>query len=640
MKKTKLYSWMLFGLGLALTACSNLDESAFVQQTDESIIYSEPFATTKGKFIAKSVLGEQTWTQDPSRGYIGITGYVNSVNQANEDWLVSPVIDLTSIAAANLSFDYVMHRGNFSTDASVWVSENYSNDSLPASATWVELKTNIISDPGNYVFSNSGELSLTAFAGEKIRVAIRFLSSATNSGTLELKNFLVKKGEAAIEEKVLFSDYLASSIGTFTQQSVTGAQIWAFSGSYSCMVASGYANGVRNANEDWLISPEIDLTNVTSAYCSFEHSGQYFGNATSEATLWVSDNYSAGLPSTATWTQVTILNYFTSFTFVSTGKLDLNSFAGKKIHVAMKYISTTAVAGTWELRNFKVYEGQAGGAEAKPLTISEASMYQSGGTAWVQGYIVGYSWPYLSQYAYYLSADTCTQKVNVLLADTNQNVYSSKCLSVQLPRGAIRNNLSLVSNKGVFGKKLKIFGTLSTNTGIAGLISPTKYTLSDGTSGTATPLTTYFSETFAANLGAFTQTSVVGAQTWKWSSGFGATMSGFSGGNIANEDWLISPTIDLTTLSSAAMSFDHTINKGVVANMKSEQTLWVSTDDGATWKSLSIATFPAGNNWTFVNSGEIDLDAYAGKKIKLAFKYICTTSSSATWEIKNLKIYY
>jgi hypothetical protein len=266
-------------------------------------------------------------------------------------------------------------------------------------------------------------------------------------------------------------------------------------------------------------------------------------------------------------------------------------------------------------------------------------MYQSGGTAWVEGYVVGYSWPYLSQYAYFLSADTCTQKVNILLADTNKNVYSSKCLSVQLPRGGIRNGLNLITNKAVFGQKLKIFGTLSTNTGIAGLVAPTKYILSDGTSGVGSQ-TTHFSETFAASLGAFTQTSIVGAQTWKWSSGFGATMSGFSGGNIANEDWLISPSIDLTSLTSAALSFDHTINKGVVANMKSEQTLLVSIDDGVTWKPVNITTYPAGNNWTYVNSGEIDLDAYVGKKIKLAFKYVCTTASSATWEIKNLRIYY
>jgi hypothetical protein len=177
--------------------------------------------------------------------------------------------------------------------------------------------------------------------------------------------------------------------------------------------------------------------------------------------------------------------------------------------------------------------------------------------------------------------------------------------------------------------------------GIAGVLNPTKYVLADGTSGTG-GITTFYSETFASSLGSYTANSVKGAQIWKFSSGYGATMTGYaSSANNENEDWLISPEIDLTSLTSAALSFDHTINKGTpVANMYTEQTLWVSTDNGVSWTKLPITTYPAGNNWTYVNSGEISLDAYTGKKIKLAFKYLSTAASSATWEIKNLLIYY
>jgi hypothetical protein len=118
------------------------------------------------------------------------------------------------------------------------------------------------------------------------------------------------------------------------------------------------------------------------------------------------------------------------------------------------------------------------------------------------------------------------------------------------------------------------------------------------------------------------------------------TASGFKSVNYASESWLISPSINLTGSTSIGMTFDHTINKGVVANMKTEQTLWISTDGGTTWTQLTIPTYPAGNTWTYVNSGEINLDAYAGKKVKIAFKYISTTASSATWEVKNFLIYY
>jgi hypothetical protein len=219
------------------------------------------------------------------------------------------------------------------------------------------------------------------------------------------------------------------------------------------------------------------------------------------------------------------------------------------------------------------------------------------------------------------------------------NIYSSKALSVALPRGTARNLINLKDKKTNFGQKIKLYGTLSSNMGIAGLTNVTQYILADGTTGTAST-TNFYSETFASSLGSFTKNSVQGAQIWTWSSGYGATMSGYTTVNNANEDWLISPEIDMTSLSSAALTFDHTINKGVVANMKTEQTLWISTDGGTTWTQLAIPTYPAGNTWTYVNSGEINLDAYAGKKVKIAFKYISTTASSATWEVKNFLIYY
>jgi len=421
---------------------------------------------------------------------------------------------------------------------------------------------------------------------------------------------------------------------------VTGAQVWGYSSAYTCMTVSGYS-GSNLANEDWLISPEIDLTTIPNAYLTFDHAGKFFGTPANEATVWVSENYVDGLPGTATWTAVNVLNYFnnTAYTFISSGNLDLSSFTGKKIRIALKYLSTTSNAGTWEVRNFNIYKGIASGINTNPFTVKEAITYQSGGTAWVEGYVVGYSWPFLSQYAYFLSPDSCTQQTNILLADSTGGFYSSKTLSVQLPRGGIRNVLNLKDNKTIFGQKVKLYGTMSSNQGISGLTNPTKYILADGTTGTSSTSVKY-SEPFSTGLGSFTQNNVSGAQYWGFASGYGAKMTGFTSVNNANEDWLISPAIDLTTLTSAAMSFDHTINKGVVANMQTEQTLWVSQDNGTTWNQIKIPTYPAGSTWTYVNSGEISLDAYAGKTIRIAFKYLSTSTASATWEIKNFLIYY
>ena len=38
-------------------------------------------------------------------------------------------------------------------------------------------------------------------------------------------------------------------------------------------------------------------------------------------------------------------------------------------------------------------------------------------------------------------------------------------------------------------------------------------------------------------------------------------------------------------------------------------------------------------------TGAIDLSAYAGKKIKVAFHYIGTAAKSGTWELNKLNVY-
>lgn len=57
----------------------------------------------------------------------------------------------------------------------------------------------------------------------------------------------------------------------------------------------------------------------------------------------------------------------------------------------------------------------------------------------------------------------------------------------------------------------------------------------------------------------------------------------------------------------------------------------------ATWATLN-ATWSEGKNWTFVNSGAIDLKDYVGKKVRLAFAYKSTSACAPTIEIKNISV--
>lgn len=122
--------------------------------------------------------------------------------------------------------------------------------------------------------------------------------------------------------------------------------IWKGDGRYSCMKASGYANGQKYDTESWLISPKVGLLNTTSATLTFEHAGKFFQDITQEVFVYVKGDNSE-------WEKQTISTYPTSFTFKKVS-IDLSKYIGQAVEVAFAYTSTTASAGTWEIKNVSI----------------------------------------------------------------------------------------------------------------------------------------------------------------------------------------------------------------------------------------------------------------------------------------------
>ena len=148
-----------------------------------------------------------------------------------------------------------------------------------------------------------------------------------------------------------------------------------------------------------------------------------------------------------------------------------------------------------------------------------------------------------------------------------------------------------------------------------------------------------YSEAFTTGKGDFviSDATLPAGQTsiWSFDSQYGAKITAHIGdSNYASESWLISPWIDLTDVVGASVSFDHVHRFAGTA--EDELTFWALSDDtNAEWTKLSIPNYSSGSSWTFVGSGEISLNDYVGKNVKVAFKYISNTTNAATWEIKN-----
>ena len=103
-----------------------------------------------------------------------------------------------------------------------------------------------------------------------------------------------------------------------------------------------------------------------------------------------------------------------------------------------------------------------------------------------------------------------------------------------------------------------------------------------------------------------------------------------------SESWLVSPEVDLAGATTITFTFEHTINKAA-GDVKANHKVYAK-EVGGEWQELTGFIYPAGTDWNFIGSGDIDLSSYKGKKIQIGFQYTSTASSAATWELKNVKI--
>lgn len=167
-------------------------------------------------------------------------------------------------------------------------------------------------------------------------------------------------------ETVVLDESFATGQGSFTIDNKQlpngeGSFVWSL-GSINddkFMKASAYIGGTRYASESWLVSPPVDLSQAATATLTFDHAHNYAGTAEEEFTLWATET------SADNWQQLTIDKYGSEFNF-TTATIDLSAYAGKTIKFAFKYISTTAAAGTWEIKNVKVVANGEGGGTVDP----------------------------------------------------------------------------------------------------------------------------------------------------------------------------------------------------------------------------------------------------------------------------------
>lgn len=140
----------------------------------------------------------------------------------------------------------------------------------------------------------------------------------------------------------------------------------------------------------------------------------------------------------------------------------------------------------------------------------------------------------------------------------------------------------------------------------------------------------------SAEVSKFSIVNTAGEGTWKYNRQNKCAQ--ITGAN--NEDWFISPVLDLTGMSEASLNFKYKFSEAISTDYQSQYTIWISKDyigdiESATWVELKGFSYDAA---TFVESEDIALPIEViGEQCHIAWKY-ATGEVSHTWSLKDIAV--
>lgn len=465
------------------------------------------------------------------------------------------------------------------------------------------------------------------------------------------------------EGKVYWAETVAENDGGFKVHNVSdgGAPgaIWTYDSKYKYWKATGYIKGKNYATESYLISPEIDLTAANNPQLSFDAALNYLKGADASAVLGVkvSKDYT-GDYATATWENVEVPNWpaGNSWDMVNTGDIDLSKFKGEKIHIALKYTSTDKGGTTWEMNNFLVEEKNDywdvslykeildnDVVETRSLAATRATTVSPTASALYVYDGENKTWkPYTLKEAKLLVAEPALyESLGADMIEKPEAVLPTY-LKQKYPYAAVGDMVAVVYNKKADTPVVAEYtlGEDWTETTSCKLVT---ITFTQDAEGISVEASMYLNETFKKDMGSFTiQDVFLNDVNWVWkldSYGYMKASAYANKANHAAESWLVSPVMDFKKSKEPELLFDHAC-RFRTETPSDNLNVMVSTDYSddvktATWTALTVENWTDGTKWDFI-SNKIDLSAYNGQKVTIAFKYVSTDNVAPTWEVQNV----
>lgn len=435
------------------------------------------------------------------------------------------------------------------------------------------------------------------------------------------------------------------SWGEWQTISLTGEQVWERNNNYGiqetpCARITGNVSGTVYENQDWLISPALDFTLFTNESLSFYSAVGYFSGA-DQFMVKISTDYTGnGEPLSANWIDLNPLlpDGSVNFAFEWSGENDVSAFDGENVHIAFVYHCSTEAAATWQIDNILI--------SGEISAIPEPDAYPDGFVAVASNTTINLSW-----------IDAVGEVVPegyLVLGSIQDNIAAPiDGLPVENDDDFSDGN---TSRNIIPGLQSAQYDELMPGTTYYFKIFP--YTnsgnLIDFKTDAEPPAAEAFIEVsddllftdFNISWGGWIPFSFFGNQVWSRSNNSGlentpcAMISGGGVNPVVNEDWLISPAIDLPEDAVKKISFYSAFeNSGQNLQLKiSTDYDGVSNPNNFTWIDVSaqMSWSPGQFNWIY--SEDFLLSEYSGNIIYVAFVYLSDENEAATWGLDNVKI--
>lgn len=516
---------------------------------------------------------------------------------ASDDWLITPALNLTGATSAAVEFDSAYNFTGPTLELKVSTNYNPGVNPAPSSATWTPL-TFTEPSTGSYTFGGSGVVNLTPYISSATYVAWRYTSTGVASG----------------ESRVWELD----NIVVYTDGVQTGGE-----GEGEGVVEGEGEGAVEGEGEsvgegDMIISEYIEGSSNNKAIEIFN------GKTTSESlTGYTLALFSNGSP-TAT-VEVDLTTYAASLPARGTLVIANSSANGAILALA---------DGTCAFPDCPItYNGNDAVALYKNGTAIDVVgvIGQDPGTAWVSGAV---------------STQNQTLRRKSFVCSGNPDGFAT------LSTLAFEWNTFAIDTTNGLGSHV-IDCTLTPEG------EPEGATEGEGEPEGTLDCTEVFSEDFESNFNSTTNNdldnfedmlrvsvaSTGNEANWHiFGSGGGqfARINGF-GADVASDDWLITPALNLGDYASAILTFDSAYNFGGPALqvlVSNNYNPAVHTNPGtAAWTALN-PTLPTVSGYVFASSGNVILST-VGPNTRVAFRY--TTNGTAggdgrVWEVDNIAV--